>query len=54
MTETKFEGSYVPEKKYPDGSKGNYYCVCTLCGGRFVGHKRDFICPRPHKESVDE
>lgn len=40
----------IPEKVYEDGSKGNYYCLCSICKLQFIGHKRDFICPREHKE----
>jgi len=44
--ETMHEGSYVPVKKYENGKEGHYYCVCCVCGGRFIGDKRDIVCPR--------
>lgn len=43
----------VPTKKYDDGSEGSYCCTCTLCGLTFIGHKRDFTCPRDHKKEKD-
>lgn len=33
-------------KLYPDGSTGDYYCLCSVCKQEFIGHKRDFICHR--------
>lgn len=31
-------------KTYPDGSTGNYYCICSICNSQFIGHKRDMYC----------
>ena len=52
MPETEHEGSFIPIKTY-NGKPGNYYCICAVCGGRFLGDKRDIVCPRPHPKSQE-